>query len=522
MKRWSQSDTITAVSTPIGQGAIGIVRLSGKDALSIADKIFLSKDGRTPSAYKTYSVHYGWIINRNQEPATAKAGCRQGGKTRNQKDDKKLSAKRYPCLAGRQALSANIIDEVLLTVMRAPRSYTKEDIVEISCHSGIVVLREILDLVLSCGARLAEAGEFTKRAFLNGRIDLSRAEAVLEIINAKTELALESGVKQLEGFLADEVRKIRQRLLDIIAALEANIDFPEEEIVPAGKPEGDACLPARQGAASDSRSHKKAVNKNITDAVERINNLLHSVRHGKILREGIAAVIAGRANVGKSSLLNALLKEERAIVTPIAGTTRDAIEEILDLKGIPLKIADTAGIIEPRDLIEKEALKRTQSYFEKAELVLLVFDSSARLTREDRQLIAKARSKTTIAVLNKSDLKAKIEEAQIKKYFSSMVRISCLKQGGLKGLEEKIVQSVWGGEIGAAQELVVTNSRHIHALKNARDVLERAGDSLKSGLSIEFIAEDLKLCRNHLGYILGEAVEEDILDKIFSEFCIGK
>jgi tRNA modification GTPase len=490
-------DTITAISTPIGRGAIGIVRLSGKDALSIADRIFVSKARKKPSTYKTYTVHYGWIVSSPQ------------------KNDKKLSVLPHPCLAGRQALSANIIDEVLLTVMRAPKSYTKEDIVEISCHSGILVLREILDLVLANGARIACPGEFTKRAFLNGRIDLCKAEAVMDIINAKTRLALESGVKQLEGFLADEVRKIREQLLEIIAVLEANIDFPEEEIGPADKPEGD-------GGQPNSRSHKKAVKKNITEAAERINNLLDSARHGKILREGIAAVIVGRANAGKSSLLNALLKEERAIVTPIAGTTRDAIEEILDLKGIPLKIADTAGIIEPRDLIEKEALRRTQNYFEKAELVLLVFDSSARLTREDRQLIAKAKSKTTIAVLNKSDLKTKIEEAQIKKYFSSIVRISCLRQGGLKELEEKIIQSVWRGEVGAAQELVVTNSRHIQAFKNARDVLGRAGDSLKSNLSIEFIAEDLKLCREHLGYILGEAVEKDILDKIFSEFCIGK
>ena len=483
MKRWSQSDTIAAISTPIGRGAIGIVRLSGKDALSIADKIFLSKDGRKASTYKTYSVHYGWIV------------WHHASNTENSRH------KTPACPAGRHDTGRKIIDEVLLTVMREPKSYTKEDIVEISCHSGILVLREILDLVLASGARIACPGEFTKRAFLNGRIDLCKAEAVMDIINAKTRLALESGVKQLEGFLADEVRKIRERLLEIIVVLEANIDFPEEEVGPADK---------------------KAVNKNITDAAKRINNLLNSAKHGKILREGIAAVIVGRANVGKSSLLNALLKEERAIVTPIAGTTRDAIEEILDLKGIPLKIADTAGIIEPRDLIEKEALKRTRSYFEKAELVLLVFDSSARLTREDRQLIKKAKSKTTIAVLNKSDLKAKIEEAQIKKNFSNMVRISCLQQEGLKELEEKIIQSVWRGEIGAAQEIVVTNSRQIQAFKNARDVLGRAGDSLKGNLSIEFIAEDLKLCREHLGYILGEAVEEDILDKIFSEFCIGK
>ena len=491
------SDTIAAISTPVGRGAIGIVRLSGKDALAIADRIFVSKDGIKASACKTYTVHYGWIVNSPQ------------------KNNKKLSVF---C----SSLFANVIDEVLLTVMRSPKSYTREDIVEISCHSGILVLREILDLILANGARAAEPGEFTKRAFLNGRIDLSKAEAVLDIINAKTRLALESGMRQLGGSLAEEIMKARQKLWEIIALLEVNIDFPEEEIGPADKPEGNACLPARQGAASDSRSHKKAINKNIRELAERINSLLNSSNQGKILREGISVVIIGRANVGKSSLLNALLKEERAIVTPIAGTTRDAIEEIIDLKGIPLKIADTAGIIEPQGLIEKEALKRTQDYFEKAQLVLLVFDSNVRLSRQDRQLIEKAKSKAVIAVLNKSDLKSKIDEAQIKNHFDNVARISCLKQKGLKDLEEKIIRLAWQGEIGVSEELIVTNSRHIRELRNAQDALERAEGSLKRNLSIEFIAEDLKICRNHLGYITGEEIKEDILDKIFSEFCIGK
>ena len=249
---------------------------------------------------------------------------------------------------------------------------------------------------------------------------------------------------------------------------------------------------------------------------------MDSAVHGKILREGLSAVILGRANTGKSSLLNALLKEERVIVSPVAGTTRDAVEEILDIRGIPLKIADTAGIIEPKDLIEKEALKRTRRYFEKADLVLLVFDSSARLTSEDRLLIKKARAKITIAVLNKCDLKLRIEEAEIKRHFDQLVKISSLKRKGLKELEEEIVQSVWEGKLEASDELIVSNARHIQALKKAKEALARAGDSLKDKLSIEFIAEDLRLTQESLGLIIGASAGEDILDKIFSQFCIGK
>jgi tRNA modification GTPase len=455
-------DTIAAISTPVGQGGIGIVRLSGKEALSIADKIFLSKDKEKPSGYKTHTVHYGWIV---------------GGET------------------------SEHIDEVILTVMRAPRSYTKEDIVEISCHSGIVVLREILDLVLRSGARMAEPGEFTKRAFLNGRIDLDRAEAVLDIINAKTELALESGLRQLQGALSREINRLKDALLETIALLEAHIDFPEEDI----------------GGVD-----KKKIGRVIDTALKDLSGLLDSAKHGKVLREGISAVILGRTNVGKSSLLNALLKEERAIVTHVAGTTRDAIEEILDLKGIPLKIADTAGIIEPRDLIEKEAIKRTHSYLEKADLVLLVFDASSSLTKQDEELIKKAGDKNTIAILNKSDLKPKINEQEIKKRFANVAKISALTHKGLRELEAKIIGSVWEGKVGASDEVMVTNARHAQALREALAALERARDSEMRNLSIEFIVEDLKLCRNHLGSITGETVDDEILDKIFSEFCIGK
>lgn len=462
-------DTIAAISTPVGRGGIGIVRLSGKEALSIADKIFLGRDGRKPSTFKTYTVHYGWIVKKL--------------KTKDQKQ------------------KTDIVDEVLLTLMRAPRSYTKEDIVEISCHSGIVVLREILDLVLACGARLAEAGEFTKRAFLSGRIDLSKAEAVLDIINAKTNLALASAVNQLQGGLFNEVGCIADKLLGVIALLEANIDFPEEDI---------------------EEADKKKINRTIALAAEEIDGLLDSASHGKVLREGISAVILGRANVGKSSLLNALLKEERAIVTPIPGTTRDCIEEILDLKGIPLKIADTAGIIEPRDLIEEKALGRTQSYFERADLVLLVFDGTCSLTLQDIQLMEKAKRKPAIAIINKSDLKAKIDESRIRKQFRDVVKISALTHQGLKELEEKIIQSAWQGKIGPSSEIIVTNSRHVQSLRNVSALLASARDSLKKGLSVEFISEDLKACRSRLLDITGESIRDDILDKIFSEFCVGK
>lgn len=469
-------DTIAALSTALGQAGIGIVRLSGKDALAIADKIFVAKDGKKPSRYKTYSVHYGWI------------------KCRLKTKDLRLKKKE-------DRDGEKIIDEVLLTVMRAPRSYTKEDIVEISCHSGMVVLREILDLVLASGARLAEPGEFTKRAFLNGRIDLSKAEAVLDIINAKTQLALESGIRQLQGGLCNEVSRLRDKLLEVIALLEAHIDFPEEDIEEADKAKIDTT---------------------IDEVLKHLNSLLDSARHGKVLREGICAVILGRANVGKSSLLNALLKEERAIVSPIPGTTRDCLEEIIDVKGIPLKIADTAGIIEPRDLIEKEALKRTDTYFEKANLILLVFDASRALTKQDRALIKKVRNKNVIAVLNKSDRAQKINEAEIKKHFADSVRISALRRKGLKELEEKIIEVVWAGKVSVSDGAMITNARHKQALQEAQQSLLRAKDSRRKNLSIEFIAEDLRSCRNHIGCITGETAGGDILDKIFSEFCIGK
>jgi len=454
------NDTITAISTPIGESGIGIVRISGKDALAVADKIFVSKDGNKPSAFKTYTTHYGWIIDKKE-----------------------------------------IIDEVILTVMRAPKSYTKEDIVEINCHGGIVALRRILDLVLESGARLAQPGEFTKRAFLNGRIDLAQAEAVLDIIRAKSDSALKIGVEQLKGVLSQELNKIRKDLLNILSILEANIDFPEEEITSA---------------------NLKEISQKLNNIKEQLQHILDSSGAGRILREGINVVICGKPNVGKSSLLNALLKQERSIVTPIAGTTRDTIEEIIDIKGIPMRIVDTAGIIEPGDFIEKKAVQRSKRYIDLADLVILLFDGSRRLTKEDELLIRKIKKKKVIAAINKIDLRQKIEKNKIINRLGKIIGISAKKLKNINLLEDAIVDLVYNGKVISSEPILVCNLRHIEIIKRAQKLIAQALNSLDNNLSLEFIAGDLKDASLHLDEILGKKFSEDLLDRIFSEFCIGK
>lgn len=469
MRNINLSDTIAAISTPIGKGGIGIVRLSGKDALRIADEIFVSKNEQRPSGYKTYTVNYGWIVeSRKSQVASRKS---------------------------------NAIDEVLLTIMRGPKSYTKEDIVEINCHSGILVLKKILDLVLSRGARLAEPGEFTKRAFIHGRIDLSKAEAVLDIINAKTDSALKLGIEQLRGNLSQEINSSRRRLLDMLTLLEADIDFPDEEL----------------GAVDfrDLSSRLFAVNNDL-------KRILDSSNRGRIFREGIIAVICGRPNVGKSSLLNGLLKQERSLVTPIAGTTRDTIEEAIDIKGIPVRITDTAGIIEPRDLIEKKAVERSRKHIEGADLAILVFDNNKRLDREDEILMQKLAKKKTIAVINKIDLKSNIDKDKIRKRFNRIVEISAKKMMNIELLEEQIADLVYKGEIRDCEAVIVSNLRHIEAISKAQKLIANTLNSLDNKLSLEFIAQDIKEALGFLDDIVGKRFSEDLLDKIFSEFCIGK
>lgn len=453
-------DTISAVSTAQGQGGIGIVRLSGKKALAITDKIFIPAGKGKSSDFKTYTMHYGKICDNGK-----------------------------------------VIDEAILTVMRKPRSYTREDVVEINCHGGILALTKVLDLTLKHGARLASPGEFTKRAFLNGRIDLAQAEAVIDIIRAKTDSALKVSLGQLSGYLSQEINKIRKQLLDVLVSLEANIDFPEEDI------QEQDIAGIKQGLAV---------------VLGALNKLLEGSSCGRILREGIHVVICGRPNVGKSSLLNALLKKERSIVTPVAGTTRDTIEEMLDIKGIPVKIVDTAGILEARDLIEKKAVLRSREHIKLADLVIILFDSSRKLNDRDRKLIKEVKNKNVIAVINKIDLKSRIEKDQINKIFSKVVQLCAKRARNINSLEDAIVEFVYQGKLFAPEFTLVSNLRHIQALKDAKKSIEQARVTLTDKLPLEFIAQCLKDACDNLDKILGRSFSEDLLDRIFTDFCIGK
>ncbi|MDI6605611.1 MAG: tRNA uridine-5-carboxymethylaminomethyl(34) synthesis GTPase MnmE [Candidatus Omnitrophota bacterium] len=483
MKTGRVNDTIAAIATSIGEAGIGIVRLSGRDALKIADKVFVSKDGKKPSSFKTYTVHYGWIINKflnSQVPKFVSS---------NQRTKEPANQR------------TNIIDEVILTVMRAPRSYTKEDVVEINCHGGIIATRAVLDLLLDSGARLAEPGEFTKRAFLNGRIDLSQAEAVLDVIRAKTDCALRVGLRQLGGGLSRRINKLRGVLLNALCVLEANIDFPEEEITLADRQE---------------------IYKKLGGINSEIKSLIDSSKYAQMLREGVQVIICGRPNVGKSSLLNALLKQERSIVTPLPGTTRDTVEEIIDIKGIPVRIVDTAGIIAPRDLIEKKAVERSKRYISFADLVILLFDSSQALCRQDEFLINKLKKKMVIAVINKIDLKdKKIEREMILQRFSKVVDISAKKSRNINLLEDAIYDCLYKGR-APIDEAAAGNPRHIAALKQAQKLIAETLHSLDNKLPPEFIAQGIKDSLLQLDIILGKDLSEDLLDKIFGDFCIGK
>ncbi|MEK6714659.1 MAG: tRNA uridine-5-carboxymethylaminomethyl(34) synthesis GTPase MnmE [Candidatus Omnitrophota bacterium] len=491
--RFNLTDTIAAMGTGLGEAGIGIVRISGKDALKIADKIFVGKDGNKPSQFKTYTLHYGWIVNSPQSIVRSP-----------QKKKKKLPTTDY-------RLPTNIIDEVLLTVMRAPKSYTKEDVVEINCHGGIVAMRAVLDLVLANGARLASGGEFTKRAFLNGRIDLNQAEAVLDIIRAKTDSALKIGTEQLRGILSLQINKLHKDLLGVLTILEANIDFPDEEI----------------GAVN-----LKEVNKKLKTTKNKLKDIVDLAKRGQVLRDGIGAVICGRPNVGKSSLLNALLRRERSIVSPVAGTTRDTIEEIIDIKGIPIRIVDTAGIIEPRDLVEKKAVSRSKRVIDLADLVILLFDGSQKLNKEDSALIKKfppkadppseESKKQVIAVINKIDLRQKIKKEKLNKVFECVIELSAKKIKNINLLEDAIAGLVFGGKINKSESLLVSNLRHIELLRGAQKTLGQACDSLDNKVSLEFIAQDIKAALGYFDDILGKKFSEDLLDKIFGEFCIGK
>ena len=452
-------ETIAAIATPTGSGGIGIVRISGKEALRIADVVFHPKGSTKPSQAVGFTVHYGWVKTSDGE----------------------------------------IIDEVLLTLMRSPKSYTGEDVVEISCHGGWAVVRLVLEEILKAGARLAEPGEFTKRAFLSGRIDLTQAEAVLDVIRARTETFVRVSQNQLKGELSTQVANIREALMSVYTTLEAFINFPEDDI---------------QSQAKDD------IYKRIEEQNTQIQKLLASANNGRLLKEGMRVVLCGKPNVGKSSLLNALLKQQRAIVTHIAGTTRDILEEEAQIKGIPLNLIDTAGILEPRDLIEEEAIKRSHLYIQNADLVLLVLDNSTGVEEQDRILIKQLQDRNCIVVINKYDLPSKLATSSLS--FKKIVKVCATKGDGLDALEETIIKSVWQGDTIDSHGVLVSNLRHIQGFKQANLELQAALGLMDDDLSIEFISEHIKTAVNHLDSVLGRNIDEDLLESIFSEFCIGK
>jgi tRNA modification GTPase len=461
MRRQSKidlEDTIAAISTPIGEGAIGIVRISGKDAVKIADLVFKSKKGGSPSGFRSFSTHYGYIYDK-----------------------------------------AAVVDEALLTSMRAPKSYTKEDMIEINCHSGIIPLRKTLELVLDSGARLAEPGEFTKRAFLNGRLDLTQAEAVLDIIRSKTDASLRMALGQLSGRLSSRLDDIKERLLGVSANIEASIDFPEEDIEIISE--------------ADIKGHLEAVKGDLA-------KLLGSAEGGIILREGLTSVICGKPNVGKSSLLNALLQRDRAIVTHVPGTTRDAIEDLANINGIPFRLVDTAGIAPTEDVVEREGILRSRERLEQADLILLVLDGSADMTDEDRILLSDTKDRPRILVINKTDLPRRIDLRPLEGNVS--VGVSAKEGDGIDGLKKAMERAVWSGRASAAETGSITNLRQKQALKDASGAVERAIESIEKDLSPELTAIELKDALGSIGEITGEVINDEILNRIFSQFCIGK
>lgn len=473
-------DTIAAISTPVGEGGIGIIRLSGDEAIAIAEKIIRRKAGRSgkigsDGALKgrpSHSMFLALVI----DPA-----------------------------------DNSIVDEALVSVMRAPNTYTKEDVVEINCHGGNVAVRKTLGLILGAGARAAEPGEFTRRAFLNGRIDLTQAEAVIDTIKSKTEAALKAAADQLEGGLSKNINAAAEEVANVLTQVEAAVDFSDEDI---------EVLPA------------EALLERLAAVRFELEELLQTALRGKMLKEGIKAAIIGRPNVGKSSLLNALLRTERAIVTPIPGTTRDVIEESINIKGVPLILKDTAGIRDSEDQVEKIGVELTKKVIKTADIVLCVLDSSQELSVEDKVLLEQVKGDATILVLNKSDLPQAIAAgfgAPEKDRrdgngsgFAHCVKISALSGAGIQDLEDKIAELIFAGEVSSAGNTIITNARHEQLVKKALDELNEAADLIAAGQPEEIAAMLLREALGSLGEITGETIGEDVLGRIFSQFCIGK
>ena len=453
-------DTIAAIATPLGEGGLAVIRVSGPQALAVADRCFVpaGKTALKLSAARTHTIHYGKIV-------------RQG----------------------------SAVDEVLVAVLRAPHTYTREDVVEITCHGGILPAKTVLDTVVESGARPAEPGEFTRRAFLNGRIDLAQAEAVADLIHSRTELALRAANEQLAGKLSRRINRLRDEMLKTLAHVEAHIDFPDEDIAPDTK---DQLLTR------------------LERGVAFMDELLRTANEGQILRRGIRAAIIGRPNAGKSSLLNQLLGQDRAIVSPIPGTTRDTIEETANVRGLPVVFIDTAGLREAQNEIEIEGVRRSRSTLEKAELVLHVFDGSEPITPADKQYLAEFSGKTRIFIRNKSDLPSRLQLPR--DLADPVVDVCCLTGTGIEPLKDAIKELVWSGEINSEVLEVMINSRHQEALRRAREAAQRAVDTLRAGATLELAAMELRIAVNAVGEVVGKTTTEDLLDMIFSQFCIGK
>lgn len=470
-----KNDTIAAIATALSDSGIGIIRISGDDAIYIVDSIFRSPSGkRILTKVQSHTVHYGYIVDKEE----------------------------------------NVIDEVMVVVMKAPKSYTTEDTVEINCHGGVLVVQKVLQTVLENGARIAEPGEFTKRAFLNGRIDLSRAEAVIDVIHSQNEYALSSSVSQLKGRLSDKIHKLREDILYQIAFIESALDDPEH-------------------ISLDGYPEQLAVK--VTYFQQEIAKLLATADNGRLIKEGISTVIVGKPNAGKSSLLNMMLGEDRAIVTEIAGTTRDALHETINLHGISLNMIDTAGIHETQDVVEKIGVERAKKYAMDADLILYVVDASGNIDEDDQNIISLLDGKKAIILLNKSDLENKITEESLKENLAKrlkhsedirILRTSTIdlssENSGMEELEETIRNMFFEGELKHNNELVVTNLRHKEALQDALHSLQLVERSIEDGMPEDFYSIDLTSAYASLGKIIGEEVDEDVVNEIFSKFCMGK
>lgn len=456
-------DTITSISTPMSEGAIGIVRLSGPQAIEIGDILYKGK--KKLSEVETHTINYGHII----DPETNET-----------------------------------VEEVMVSVLRAPKTFTREDIIEINCHGGILTINRILELTMTYGARMAEPGEYTKRAFLNGRIDLSQAEAVMDFIRSKTDRASKVAMNQIEGRLSDLIKKQRQSILEILAQVEVNIDYPEYDDV--------------EDATTDFLLEQSKRIK------EEINQLLETGAQGKIMREGLSTVIVGRPNVGKSSMLNNLIQDNKAIVTEVAGTTRDVLEEYVNVRGVPLRLVDTAGIRDTEDIVEKIGVERSRKALSEADLILFVLNNNEPLTEDDQTLFEVIKNEDVIVIINKTDLEQRLDVSELREMIGDMplIQTSMLKQEGIDELEIQIKDLFFGGEVQNQDMTYVSNSRHISLLKQARQSIQDAIDAAESGIPMDMVQIDLTRTWEILGEIIGESASDELIDQLFSQFCLGK